>query len=186
MSIMASQITSASIVYSTVCSGANQRKHQSSTSLSFVRGIHQWPVNSSYKGPITRKMFPFDDVIMERYHIFHPQTLIMEVVATTTYKLFTMHWTIWRNICRRYFSTNLFLIRWLIFYLPKFTILASMFVCRFVTCQNFQFLQVCSFVGLSVCLSVLSSITHERFDISSPNLVHIWNGWAVPVCDIDR
>ena len=64
--------------------------------------------------------------------------------------------------------------------------LASMFVCRFVTCQNFQFLQVCSFVGLSVCLSVLSSITHERFDISSPNLVHIWNGWAVPVCDIDK
>ena len=70
-----------------------------------------------------------------------------------------------------------------LYYLPKFTILASMFVCRFVTCQNFQFLQVCSFVGLSVCLSVLSSITHERFDISSPNLVHIWNGWAVPVCD---
>ena len=38
----------------------------------------------------------------------------------------------------------------------------------------------------SVCLSVLSSITHERFDISSPNLVHIWNGSAVPVCDIDK
>ena len=60
--------------------------------------------------------------------------------------------------------------------LAKIYILASMFVCRFVTCQNFQFLQVCSFVGLFVCLSVLSSITHERFDISSPNLVHIWNG----------
>ena len=50
----------------------------------------------------------------------------------------------------------------------------------------YNFWQVCSFVGLSVCLSVLSSITHERFDISSPNLVHIWNGWAVPVCDIDK
>ena len=61
-------------------------------------------------------------------------------------------------------------------YLPKFTILASMFVCRFV----------CLSVCLSVSLSVLSSITHERFDISSPNLVHIWNGWAVPVCDIDK
>ena len=66
--------------------------------------------------------------------------------------------------------------------------------CPFITCQNLQFWQVCSFVGLSVCLSVclsvslsvLSSITHERFDISSPNLVHIWNGWAVPVCDIDK
>ena len=58
--------------------------------------------------------------------------------------------------------------------------------CPFITCQNFQFLQVCSFVGLSVCLSVLSSITPEHFDISSLNLVHIWNGWAVPVCDIDK
>ena len=44
--------------------GADQRKHQSSASLAFVRGIHRWPVNSSHKGPVTRKMFPFDDVIM--------------------------------------------------------------------------------------------------------------------------
>ena len=61
------------------------------------------------------------------------------------------------------------------------------FVCYL---PKFTFWQVCSFVGLSVCLSVslsvLSSITHERFDISSPNLVHIWNGWAVSVCDIDK
>ena len=49
---------------STVCSGADQRKHQSSASLAFVRGIHRWPVNSPHKGPVTRKMFPFDDVIM--------------------------------------------------------------------------------------------------------------------------
>ena len=64
MSAMASQITSLTIVYSTVYSGADQRKHQSSASLSFVRGIHRWPVNSPHKRPITRKMFPFDDVIM--------------------------------------------------------------------------------------------------------------------------
>ena len=64
MSAMASQITSVSIVYSTVCSGAYQRKHESSASLAFVRGIHWWLVNSPHKGPVTRKMFPFDDVIM--------------------------------------------------------------------------------------------------------------------------
>ena len=64
MSVMASQITSVSIVYSALCTGPNQRKHQSSTSLAFVRGIHRWPVNSLHKGPVTRKMFPFDDVIM--------------------------------------------------------------------------------------------------------------------------
>ena len=32
-------------------------------------GIHRWPVNSSHKGPITRKMFPFDDVIMDLHMI---------------------------------------------------------------------------------------------------------------------
>ena len=65
MSTMASQITSLTIVYSTVYSGADQRKHQSSASLTFVRGIHRWPVNSPHKGPVMRKMFPFDDVIMQ-------------------------------------------------------------------------------------------------------------------------
>ena len=66
ISAMASQITGVSIVYSTVCSGADQRKHQSPASLACVRGIHWWP----HKGPVTRKMFPFDDVIMctQRYH----------------------------------------------------------------------------------------------------------------------
>ena len=64
MIAMASQITSVSIVYSTVCSGADQRKHQSSASLAYVRGIHRWPVNSPHKGSVTRIMFPFDDVIM--------------------------------------------------------------------------------------------------------------------------
>ena len=64
MSAMASQITRLTIAYSKVYSGADQRKHQSSASLAFVRGIHRWPVNSPHKWPVTRKMFPFDDVIM--------------------------------------------------------------------------------------------------------------------------
>ena len=65
MSAMASNITSAWIVCSTVCSGADQRKHQSSASLAFVRWIHRWPVDSPHKGPVTRKLFSFDDVIMK-------------------------------------------------------------------------------------------------------------------------
>ena len=64
MGAMASQITNLTIVYSTVYSGTDQRKHQSSMSLAFVRGIHQWPVNSPHKWPVTQKMFPFDYVIM--------------------------------------------------------------------------------------------------------------------------
>ena len=64
MGAIASQITSLTIVYSTVYSDADQRKHQSSASLAFVWGIHRGPVNSPHKWPVTRKMFPFDDVIM--------------------------------------------------------------------------------------------------------------------------
>ena len=64
MSTMASQITGVSIVCLAVCSCADQWKHQSFASLAFVRVIHQWPVNSPHKGPVTRKMFPFDHVIM--------------------------------------------------------------------------------------------------------------------------
>ena len=64
MNAKASQITRFKIVYSTVYSGAGQRKCESSASLAFVRGIHRWPVNSPHKGPVTRKMFPFDDIIM--------------------------------------------------------------------------------------------------------------------------
>ena len=41
MSTLASQITSLTVVYSIVYSGVDQRKHQSSASLAFVRGIHR-------------------------------------------------------------------------------------------------------------------------------------------------
>ena len=61
---MASHVTSLTIVYSTVYSGADQRKFQSSTSLAVVRVIRRLLVNSPHKGPVTRKMFPFEDVIM--------------------------------------------------------------------------------------------------------------------------
>ena len=64
MDSMTSQITSLTIVYSAVYSGADQRKHQSSASLAFVRWIHRGLVNSPHKWQVTRKMFPFDEDIM--------------------------------------------------------------------------------------------------------------------------
>ena len=70
MNSMASQIWSLTIVHSTVSSGADHRKHQSSALLAFVRGIHRSPLNSPHKGPVTRKMFPFDDVIICIAHAF--------------------------------------------------------------------------------------------------------------------
>ena len=77
MDSIASQITSLMIVYSTFHSGADQSKHQSSASLAFVWEIHRWPVNFPHKWPVTRKIFPFDDVIMKwkisccTFHIYH-------------------------------------------------------------------------------------------------------------------
>ena len=79
MGTIASQITSLTIVYSTVYSDADQRKHQSSASLAFVRGIHRRPVNSPHKWPVTRKMFPFDDVIMKLLIWYYSHTLLSGV-----------------------------------------------------------------------------------------------------------
>ena len=86
MSAMASQITSLTIVYSIIYSGADQRKHesfmiwkhQSSLSLAFARGIHRWPLNSPNKGPVTRKMFPFDEVIMHQGQSEHILELLCQ------------------------------------------------------------------------------------------------------------
>ena len=64
------------IDYSTICSGADQRKHQSSPSLAFVRGIHRWPVNSLHKVPVTWKIVPFDDVIMQIWYTVHLKNYI--------------------------------------------------------------------------------------------------------------
>ena len=79
MTMLASQITSLTVVYSIVYSGVIQRKHQSSASLAFVREIHRGPVNFPHKWPVTRIMFPFDDVIMT--HLYGE-----------------LAWIVWRNI----------------------------------------------------------------------------------------
>ena len=73
MSTIASHITGVLIVYSTFVMvqiiHADQRKHQSSASLGFVKGIHRCPVNSPHKGPVTRKLFPSEDVIIILFHL---------------------------------------------------------------------------------------------------------------------
>ena len=97
MSTLASQIISLTIVYSIVYSGTDQRKHQSSTSLAFVRGINQWPVNSPIQRASNAEMFPFDDVIikfddaLQRKHLAVPwlwhniETLSVLLLATDGY-----------------------------------------------------------------------------------------------------
>ena len=96
MSAMAAQITGVPIVCSTVCSGAAQRKHQSSALLARVRGIRRWPVDFPHKGPVKRQLFPFDDVI---YLVII--THIKEIWVSGTYKAL-------RQMCSYRLSLNTF------------------------------------------------------------------------------
>ena len=82
MSMMASQITSPTIVSSTIYSGSDHRKHQNSASLAFVWGIHRWLVNSPHKGPVMREIFLFDDVIMYIWCLANYGMLSMNSVST--------------------------------------------------------------------------------------------------------
>ena len=86
MGAMASQITSQTIVYSNVYSDADQREHQSSVSLAFVLGIHRAPpVNSLHKWPVTRKMYPFDDVIILLFCVIISSGLGHETMVCAVY-----------------------------------------------------------------------------------------------------
>ena len=91
LSAMVSQIAGVSIVCSIVCSGADQRKQQSSASLAFVWEIHKWPVVSPQKGSVTRKMFPFNlfvSLLSNFWHsFFHLHLLYQPYVCSLTLHL---------------------------------------------------------------------------------------------------
>ena len=105
MSAMASEINGVPIVCSAVCSGADKRKHQRSASLAFVRGIQRLPLNSPHKGPVTRKMLPFDDVIMfsskTAWHRFPGAHCYTETRKGRQGDCPGCHWRRWscRNVC---------------------------------------------------------------------------------------
>ena len=66
MSITPSQITRNSTVCTTVCSGVNQRRHQTLYYCP-LWGESTWrPVDSLHKGPVTQKVFTCQDLIMEK------------------------------------------------------------------------------------------------------------------------
>ena len=104
MGSIASPITSLTIVYSTVYSDADQRKHHSSASPAFVQGIHRGPVNSPHIWPVTQKTFPFDDVIMS-----HMKYQLTEKYAPH-FKHLIIYWQNWLSDLRplRYLTMNHF------------------------------------------------------------------------------
>ena len=85
------------IVYSTVYSSSDERKHQSSASLPLVRGIRRWP----------RKMFPFDDVIMHSSHvganwhgysyIYASEISVDKQLCGDSWKMFALYWIEWQH-----------------------------------------------------------------------------------------
>ena len=85
MGTMASQITSLTIFYSNVRSGADHRKRQSSTLLAFVLGIHRGPVNSPHKWPLARKMFLFHDAIMCKLIVYQNVSNCTFVITVTSF-----------------------------------------------------------------------------------------------------
>ena len=105
MGAIASQITSLTIVYSIVYSDAYQRKLQSSASPAFVRGIHRGPVNYPHKWPVTRKMFPFDDVIMKLWKIEVDQEVVasldrvpsLDMTGEDCHTGYDQPWSWWRH-----------------------------------------------------------------------------------------
>ena len=95
MGTMVFQITRLKIIYSTVYLGADQRKHPSSASLAFLRGIHRWLLNSPKKEPVTRKMFPFDDVIM-----LWGTALVISWALAHKYSVIIFHQTVFHRSLR--------------------------------------------------------------------------------------
>ena len=115
---MALQITGVSVVYSTICSGGDQRKYQSSASLVFVRGIHRWPVNPPHKGPVTRKMLPLFHFSFVRFRLMtntDSMGRMNKYIIVATLCLYTVTLNVivlnvtelWRNM--KYISLNIYL-----------------------------------------------------------------------------
>ena len=155
MGAMASHTASLTIAYSTLHSGADQRKHQSSVSLAFVRGIHRWPVNSPQKGPVTRKMFPFDDVIMDAKNSF--KQFADAVPIYTSIHVMNIYWL--------YKLTEAWLIKndeiqiWkeIALLLQQFTIISMKWTGKLHTKNvSKNFVQVCVYV--CVCVWVCGSV----------------------------
>ena len=92
MNPMASQITGVSLVCTTVCSGTDQRKHQSSASLAFVSGIHWWPVDSPHKGPVTRIFFS----VWWRHHDMQQNNQVKAIWHAPYHTCFRHHTTEWQ------------------------------------------------------------------------------------------
>ena len=110
---------------------ASQIKHQSSVPLAFVRGIHWSPVDSPHKEPMTRKMFPFDDVIMTQtskaYAFLVPETFFTHLfLAASAIFLFTAIWFTMLSFQSTTVVPNTDITRLVVIYLASLTLARSL------------------------------------------------------------
>ena len=139
---MASQITILTIVYSTVYSGANQRKHQSSASLAFVRGIRWWPVNSPTKGQKRGKCFH----LMTASCSFRPKwVLITQLYRVYYYIWFYLQPHILIGIC----AVDKYLKHCIDAAVGK--LFSNLVALRFVPCQDFQMWSIGCILSFKGC-----------------------------------
>ena len=80
MGAMAFHMTSLTIVYSTVYSCADHRTPKLRVSGLCV-DIHQWPMNSPHKWPVTRKIIPCDDVILLQWFLLNDKCAVTLLIS---------------------------------------------------------------------------------------------------------
>ena len=161
MGAMASQITSLTIVYSTVYSGVDQRKHQRSASLLFVWGIHWLPVNSPHKWPVTRKLFPFDDVVMDRFLYVECVVFVWYVLLVTG--IIRFEWILLTRLCHNWNTTfNCKTAGWsknlnsdIISVNDIFSLIHSWWWLEFLTCCKFKYVSILMAASLNLMLLVI-------------------------------
>ena len=159
MGAMASQITSLIIIYSTVYSGADQRKHQSSASLAFVWGIHRWPVNSPHKWPVTRKSIPFHDVIVRRAGLLWSQqdfewrwsVPLFKCLTVLEFSFILFDLCLLITFCN-FIMNYIPIVTFWIFTYHKIWILSSYWIIYFLACLEVSWRVVSYLVSVCCCL----------------------------------
>ena len=165
----------------------DQRKHQSSASLAFAWGIHRWPVNSPHKGPVTRKMFPFDEVIMKLAHILQTMMKCIVLKASVYVLMKILYATIYHSEEKR---AHIYSERYIMRYgagtlwelwdwsvgLPTFGCLPSLMG----TCGDFLFNNPSTISRCPVWKCLVSG-NAIKINNSSTNLTHFFHLWKLVV-----
>ena len=179
MGAMACQITSLTIVCSTDYSGVDQRKHQSYASLAFVRGIHRWPANFSHKWQVTRKIFPFNDVIMTQRKFFKGKGNPAFICRTIEYihqcYVVVMHASFIARRAGLLWSQQDFEWRWSVPLFKCLTVLEFSFI-LFDLCLLITFF---NFIMNYVPIVTFWIFTYHKIWILSIMFCFIWSYWIV-------